>query len=107
VFAAGDARRGPSLIVWAIAEGRSAAAAVHEYLATGGSLPAPVTPASMALAARLTPLLSAQVLSSPPFAVHLIRAELSIARGREASVVGGGGELGRGEEQGAGEVGPP
>jgi glutamate synthase (NADPH) small chain len=52
VFAAGDARRGPSLIVWAIAEGRSAAAAVHTYLGTGGSLPAPVTPASMPLAAR-------------------------------------------------------
>jgi glutamate synthase (NADPH/NADH) small chain len=52
VFVAGDMRRGPSLIVWAIAEGRSAAAAVHEYLGTGGSLPAPVTPASMALATR-------------------------------------------------------
>jgi glutamate synthase (NADPH/NADH) small chain len=32
VFAAGDMRRGQSLIVWAIAEGRSAAAAVNEYL---------------------------------------------------------------------------
>src|SRR5262249_54459232 len=52
VFVAGDMRRGPSLIVWAIAEGRSAAAAVHRYLGTGGVLPAPVTPASMALAAR-------------------------------------------------------
>jgi glutamate synthase (NADPH) small chain len=52
VFAAGDMRRGPSLIVWAIAEGRSAAAAVHRYLGTGGTLPAPVTPASMPLVAR-------------------------------------------------------
>jgi glutamate synthase (NADPH/NADH) small chain len=52
VFVAGDMRRGPSLIVWAIAEGRSAAAAVHAYLGTGGSLPAPVTPGSAALAAR-------------------------------------------------------
>jgi glutamate synthase (NADPH/NADH) small chain len=52
VFVAGDMRRGPSLIVWAIAEGRSAAAAVHSYLGTGGSLPAPVTPASKALAVR-------------------------------------------------------
>ena len=52
VFVAGDARRGPSLIVWAIAEGRSAAAAVHTYLGTPGTLPAPVTPASLALAAR-------------------------------------------------------
>jgi len=32
VFAAGDARRGQSLVVWAIAEGRKAAQAVHEYL---------------------------------------------------------------------------
>ncbi len=33
VFVAGDARRGQSLIVWAIAEGRKAAAAVNQYLA--------------------------------------------------------------------------
>src|SRR5208282_4599876 len=33
VFAAGDMRRGQSLVVWAIAEGRQAAAAVNEYLA--------------------------------------------------------------------------
>jgi glutamate synthase (NADPH/NADH) small chain len=32
VFAAGDMRRGPSLVVWAIYEGRRAAARVHEYL---------------------------------------------------------------------------
>lgn len=32
VFAAGDARRGASLIVWAIREGRDAAAAMHSYL---------------------------------------------------------------------------
>jgi glutamate synthase (NADPH/NADH) small chain len=32
VFAAGDARRGQSLVVWAIAEGRKAAAAVNQYL---------------------------------------------------------------------------
>src|ERR1700676_2531719 len=32
VFAAGDARRGQSLVVWAIAEGRKAAASVDEYL---------------------------------------------------------------------------
>jgi glutamate synthase (NADPH/NADH) small chain len=35
VFAAGDARRGQSLVVWAIAEGRSAAKAISEYLAAG------------------------------------------------------------------------
>ena len=32
VFAAGDCRRGQSLIVWAIREGRDAAEACHEYL---------------------------------------------------------------------------
>ncbi len=32
VFAAGDARRGQSLVVWAIAEGRKAAAAIDRYL---------------------------------------------------------------------------
>ena len=52
VFVAGDMHRGASLIVWAIAEGRAAAAAVHAYLGGEGSLPAPVTPASEPLAAR-------------------------------------------------------
>jgi glutamate synthase (NADPH/NADH) small chain len=33
VFAAGDARRGQSLVVWAIAEGRKAAEAANDYLA--------------------------------------------------------------------------
>jgi len=37
VFAAGDMRRGASLIVWAIREGRDAAAAVDRYLATKAS----------------------------------------------------------------------
>jgi glutamate synthase (NADPH/NADH) small chain len=32
IFAAGDARRGQSLVVWAIAEGRKAAAAINRYL---------------------------------------------------------------------------
>ncbi|MBO0838201.1 MAG: glutamate synthase subunit beta, partial [Actinobacteria bacterium] len=41
VFVAGDAGRGQSLIVWAIAEGRSAAAAADEYLCGDTSLPAP------------------------------------------------------------------
>jgi glutamate synthase (NADPH/NADH) small chain len=45
VFACGDAVRGQSLIVWAIAEGRSAASAVDAYLSGQASaLPAPVTP---------------------------------------------------------------
>jgi len=33
IFAAGDMRRGQSLVVWAISEGRKAAAAVDSYLA--------------------------------------------------------------------------
>lgn len=36
VFAAGDVSRGPSLIVWAIAEGRKAAEGIDEYLCRGG-----------------------------------------------------------------------
>ena len=40
VFVAGDAGRGQSLIVWAIAEGRSAAAAVDAYLTGSTTLPA-------------------------------------------------------------------
>ena len=52
VFVAGDMHRGASLIVWAIAEGRAAAAAIHEYLGGPGSLPAPVTPFSAPLASR-------------------------------------------------------
>jgi glutamate synthase (NADPH/NADH) small chain len=52
VFVAGDMRRGPSLIVWAIAEGRSAAAAVHGYLGGDGTLPDPVTTASAPIGAR-------------------------------------------------------
>ena len=41
VFAAGDCRRGQSLVVWAINEGRGAARAVDEYLMGASSLPAP------------------------------------------------------------------
>jgi glutamate synthase (NADPH/NADH) small chain len=49
VFACGDMARGQSLIVWAIAEGRSAAAAVDRYLLGREALPAPVVPGQMAL----------------------------------------------------------
>ena len=38
IFAAGDARRGQSLVVWAIAEGREAAQAVDEYLKTSDQI---------------------------------------------------------------------
>jgi len=44
VFAAGDAARGQSLIVWAIAEGRAVAAAVDRYLTGSSRLPAPIGP---------------------------------------------------------------
>ncbi len=46
VFTAGDMQRGQSLIVWAIAEGRSAAHAVDAYLMEESQLPAPVLPSS-------------------------------------------------------------
>ena len=39
VFAAGDMRRGQSLVVWAIREGRQAARAVDEYLMGASTLP--------------------------------------------------------------------
>src|SRR5205807_5741745 len=42
VFTAGDMQRGQSLIVWAIAEGRSCARGVDAYLMGSSSLPAPV-----------------------------------------------------------------
>jgi glutamate synthase (NADPH/NADH) small chain len=51
VFVAGDAHRGASLIVWAIAEGRAAAASIHAYLGGAGSLPSPVSPSSSPLVA--------------------------------------------------------
>ncbi|BCO33620.1 glutamate synthase subunit beta [Mycobacterium heckeshornense] len=44
VFVAGDMGRGQSLIVWAIAEGRAAAAAVDRYLMGRSALPAPIKP---------------------------------------------------------------
>jgi len=44
VFVAGDAGRGQSLIVWAIAEGRATAAAVDTYLTGSTTLHAPIPP---------------------------------------------------------------
>lgn len=49
IFVCGDAGRGQSLIVWAIAEGRSAAAAVDEFLVGETGLPAPILPTSRSL----------------------------------------------------------
>ena len=51
VYVAGDAGRGQSLIVWAIAEGRSAAAAVDKYLTGSTTLPAPIPPTARPLMA--------------------------------------------------------
>ena len=49
VFVCGDMTRGQSLIVWAIAEGRSAAAAVDRHLMGTTALPAPLRPGQVAL----------------------------------------------------------
>jgi glutamate synthase (NADPH/NADH) small chain len=49
IFVCGDAGRGQSLIVWAIAEGRSAAAAVDKYLTGRTQLPAPIEPSARPL----------------------------------------------------------
>ncbi len=52
VFVAGDAGRGQSLIVWAIAEGRAAAASVDRYLTGSTQLPAPIPPTARPLTVR-------------------------------------------------------
>jgi glutamate synthase (NADPH/NADH) small chain len=49
VFVCGDQTRGQSLIVWAIAEGRSCAAAVDRWLMGTTSLPAPIMPGQLAM----------------------------------------------------------
>jgi glutamate synthase (NADPH/NADH) small chain len=50
VFVCGDMGRGQSLIVWAIAEGRSCAAAVDRFLLGDSQLPSPILPTDRALA---------------------------------------------------------
>ena len=49
VFVAGDAGRGQSLIVWAIAEGRSAARGCDRFLTGASDLPAPIRPTDRSL----------------------------------------------------------
>jgi glutamate synthase (NADPH) small chain len=49
VFVAGDAGRGQSLIVWAIAEGRAAASAVDAFLTGSTTLPSPIPPTARPL----------------------------------------------------------
>ena len=49
IFVTGDAGRGQSLIVWAIAEGRSAASAVDRYLTGDTQLPSPIEPTTRQL----------------------------------------------------------
>jgi glutamate synthase (NADPH/NADH) small chain len=50
VFVCGDAHRGASLVVWAIAEGRSVAQSVDAYLMGASDLPSPVHPTALPLA---------------------------------------------------------
>ena len=50
VFVAGDMGRGQSLIVWAIAEGRSCAAAVDKRLMGSSTLPEPITASARPMA---------------------------------------------------------
>jgi glutamate synthase (NADPH/NADH) small chain len=49
VFVAGDCGRGQSLIVWAIAEGRSAAAGIDIFLEGETQLPSPIEPTARSL----------------------------------------------------------
>jgi glutamate synthase (NADPH/NADH) small chain len=49
VFVAGDAGRGQSLIVWAIAEGRAAAASIDRFLEGETELPSPVKASDRAI----------------------------------------------------------
>jgi glutamate synthase (NADPH/NADH) small chain len=49
VFVCGDMTRGQSLIVWAMAEGRSCAAGVDRFLVGDSALPAPLVPGQLAL----------------------------------------------------------
>lgn len=49
VFVAGDMGRGQSLIVWAIAEGRAAAAAADRFMMGSTALPAPIKPTAVPL----------------------------------------------------------
>jgi len=51
VFVAGDAGRGQSLIVWAIAEGRAAAHGVDAFLTGSSALPRPINPTDRPLTA--------------------------------------------------------
>jgi glutamate synthase (NADPH/NADH) small chain len=49
VFVCGDVTRGQSLIVWAIAEGRSCAASVDRWLMGESELPSPILPGQLAI----------------------------------------------------------
>lgn len=52
VFATGDAARGQSLVVWAMAEGRAAAATVDRRLTGATELAAPISPYDHPMATR-------------------------------------------------------
>jgi glutamate synthase (NADPH) small chain len=49
VYSCGDATRGASLVVWAIAEGRACAAAIDRVLSGASELPQPVYPRALPL----------------------------------------------------------
>ncbi|MCI1983989.1 MAG: glutamate synthase subunit beta [Bifidobacteriaceae bacterium] len=54
VFVCGDAGRGQSLVVWAISEGRSCAAAVDKFLMGATELPSPITSTQRPMALPMT-----------------------------------------------------
>ena len=53
VFAAGDMRRGQSLVVWAIAEGRKAAESINRYLTEASKVSAVIPRVSASQSARV------------------------------------------------------
>ena len=89
VFAAGDMRRGQSLVVWAIREGRQAARAVDAYLMGSSLLPQLAARPLTARCRRLMPW-QARFRRSRP------RASLVLGLRRFFCVILGGGILGRG-----------
>ena len=65
VFVAGDMGRGQSLIVWAIAEGRSVAASVDTFLTGSTTLPAPIDTAAAPLRSGQARLLAPRQCAAP------------------------------------------
>ena len=85
VFTAGDMQRGQSLIVWAIAEGRSCARGVDAYLMGSSELAAPVQVAALEsqgndMTTTTNGALRALKLQWKPVAVGFVRARLRACR---------------------------